>query len=115
MSFSQVFSVRDVKQSVIDQKPRELIDFLQTSSPSSPPPSRVEEIRILHLGKFLDDSKILKGTPRYPLLITVFSIPELIQSFLCDRFSDNFLFVYCPGASFHYISQTVAFRMGPVK
>jgi hypothetical protein len=62
MSFSRLFSVREVKQSVIDQKPNELIEFLQSSSPSSPPPSRVEEIRILHLGKFLDDSKILKGT-----------------------------------------------------
>jgi hypothetical protein len=61
MSFASKLSVREVKQSIIDQKPKELIEFLQASSPSSPPPSRVEEIRILHLGKFLDDAKILKG------------------------------------------------------
>lgn len=61
MCFPKDSSVREVKQALIDKKPSELISFLQNSSPSSPPPSRVDELRILHLGKFLEDSKTLQG------------------------------------------------------
>lgn len=61
MCFPKGSSVREVKQALIDKKPVELIDFLQNSSPSSPPPSKTEELRILHLGKFLEDSMTLQG------------------------------------------------------
>jgi Ubiquitin-2 like Rad60 SUMO-like len=82
MSFASKLSVREVKQSVIDQKPSELIEFLQASSPSSPPPSRVEEIRILHLGKFLDDAKILNGKRGVPTHSCA-RLPSTAQCFTC--------------------------------
>ena len=39
----------------------ELLDFLAKSAPGGvPPPSKAEEIRFLHLGKLLEDSKTLR-------------------------------------------------------
>lgn len=54
-------SVYQVKQRVIETRPKELVEFLRSSTPSvSSGPTKEEEIRILHLGKFLDDAKTLK-------------------------------------------------------
>lgn len=61
MRFPQTATICDVKQELIDKKPRELIDFLQMSVPGSAPPAKTEELRILHLGKFLEDAKTLQG------------------------------------------------------
>jgi Ubiquitin-2 like Rad60 SUMO-like len=63
-------SVRDVKQGIINARPVELVSFLSTTSTGGTgtqaagmlPPSRVDEVRILHLGKFLEDDKLLSGT-----------------------------------------------------
>lgn len=39
-----------------------MLDFLKKSPPGgAPPPAKVEEIRLLHLGKLLEDTKNLKG------------------------------------------------------
>jgi Ubiquitin-2 like Rad60 SUMO-like len=61
LRFPQTATIRDVKQELIDKKPAELLNFLQISSPGSPPPAKTEELRILHLGKFLEDGKTLQG------------------------------------------------------
>ncbi len=61
LRFPEATTIREVKQALIDRKPPELMDFLQNSSPSSPPPSKTEELRILHLGRFLEDAKTLEG------------------------------------------------------
>jgi Ubiquitin-2 like Rad60 SUMO-like len=69
LRFPQASTIRDVKQALVDRKPAELIDFIQSSSPGSPPPSKTEELRILHLGKFLEDAKSLQGkVALHPLL-----------------------------------------------
>lgn len=67
MCFPQNTTIRNVKQALVDKKPAELITFLQSSAPSSPPPTKTDELRILHLGKFLEDSTTLQGK-FYPLL-----------------------------------------------
>lgn len=61
MRFPQTATIFDVKQELIDKKPSELMDFLQISAPGSAPPTKTEELRILHLGKFLEDAKTLQG------------------------------------------------------
>lgn len=61
MRFPQSATIREVKQKVIDDKPSELTKFWQQSTPSGPAPIRTDDIRILHLGKFLEDSKTLQG------------------------------------------------------
>lgn len=61
MRFPQTATICDVKQELIDKKPSELMDFLQISVPGSAPPTKTEELRILHLGKFLEDAKTLQG------------------------------------------------------
>ena len=69
-------TIRDAKQRVISEQPKgtyttashsitltreELLDFLTKSPPGGvPPPSKVEEIRLLHLGKLLEDAKTLR-------------------------------------------------------
>mmetsp|Transcript_10350 Transcript_10350/g.20873 ORF Transcript_10350/g.20873 Transcript_10350/m.20873 type:complete len:132 (-) Transcript_10350:1413-1808(-) len=49
--------VRDVKQAILDARPRELVEVQEKQA--QPFPSRVEELRIVHLGRFLGDSKSL--------------------------------------------------------
>lgn len=42
-------------------RPAELLDFVKKSPPGgAPPPAKVEEIRLVNLGKLLDDTKTLK-------------------------------------------------------
>lgn len=54
-------TVEDLKRKIIEEKPEELIKFLQSSTPSfQSGPSKEDELRILHLGKFLDDTKYLR-------------------------------------------------------
>lgn len=60
MRFPPTATISDVKQALIDTKPRELIEYLQISVPGSAPPTKTEELRILHLGKFLEDAKTLQ-------------------------------------------------------
>lgn len=59
--FPQSTMIREVKQKLVDEKPSELLKFLQQTSPGSSVPTRTDEIRLLHLGRFLDDSKSLQG------------------------------------------------------
>lgn len=53
--------VSDVKQAVVNKKPKELVEFLSSSLPPAQPPTKVDDLRILHLGKFLEDGKSLEG------------------------------------------------------
>lgn len=60
----------------------ELVDFLKDSTPPVTVwPSRIDEIRILHLGKFLDDAKTLKGLlqqlPQVFIFLHFFILPPL--------------------------------------
>lgn len=73
LRFPQTATICDVKQELIDKKPSELIDFLQVSAPGSPPPAKTEELRILHLGKFLEDAKTLQGKPA----VLSFTFPDI--------------------------------------
>ncbi|CAN8077000.1 unnamed protein product [Agarophyton chilense] len=53
-------SILNVKNAVIQQRPKELADFLKETSPGVNSSTKVDDIRVLHLGKFLDDVKTLK-------------------------------------------------------
>ncbi|PXF49100.1 Membrane-anchored ubiquitin-fold protein 1 [Gracilariopsis chorda] len=54
-------TIHDVKDAVIQHRPKELADFLKDTNPNAAAtPTKVDDIRVLHLGKFLDDVKTLK-------------------------------------------------------
>uniref|UniRef100_A0A7S1ERV6 Ubiquitin-like domain-containing protein n=1 Tax=Timspurckia oligopyrenoides TaxID=708627 RepID=A0A7S1ERV6_9RHOD len=55
--FEPQFTIARVKQSLLDDKPPELVEQLENSSQVYP--SSVTELRILLLGRFLEDSKTL--------------------------------------------------------
>lgn len=58
-------SVRDVKSQILTQQPPQVADFLRASH--LPAVVSPDEMRLLHLGKFLDDSRKLAGTRQFEL------------------------------------------------
>ncbi|KAJ8907056.1 hypothetical protein NDN08_003539 [Rhodosorus marinus] len=58
MEFPSRTSIRGVKNSIIKSKPQELVDLAEKTH--SPALEKIDDIRILYLGKFLEDYKTLE-------------------------------------------------------
>mmetsp|Transcript_25417 Transcript_25417/g.100347 ORF Transcript_25417/g.100347 Transcript_25417/m.100347 type:complete len:110 (+) Transcript_25417:264-593(+) len=59
MEFPARTSIRGVKNAIIKSKPQELVDLAEKTH--SPALEKIDDIRILYLGKFLEDYKTLEG------------------------------------------------------
>lgn len=53
-------TIGQLKRRIIDDRPKEMVDsLLKAPAPQTPFPSKMEEIRLVHGGRFLDDPKTL--------------------------------------------------------